>query len=157
MDHTPTDGIVDAVIDASRVLLGIADRALPDASDVTLHQFRALVLLQARGDLNVNEVAELLGVNPSTVTRLCDRLVAKRLVRRRHSRENRREVLISLTRSGEALVADVLARRREGIAAVLAHLEPSRQRELADVLRDFVAASQATEAGRSGALPTVVP
>ena len=54
MDRTTTDGVIDAVVEASRVLIGIADRAMPETADVTLHQFRALALLEARGNINVN-------------------------------------------------------------------------------------------------------
>jgi DNA-binding MarR family transcriptional regulator len=45
-------------------------------------QYRALVVLAVRGPQRPTALAEALAVHPSTITRLCDRLVAKRLVRR---------------------------------------------------------------------------
>ena len=144
------DDVVDVVLTASRVLIGIADRAMPETAEVTLHQFRALLLLDAQGDMGVNELAEVLGVSASTVTRLCDRLVRKRLIRRRHGRDNRRQVSISVSPTGAALVAEVVARRRQGIADVLARLDARERAEVAGGLAAFIRASH-DEPGESGA------
>lgn len=38
-------GAADAFLIASRALVGVAARSLPDADDVTLQQFRALIVL----------------------------------------------------------------------------------------------------------------
>jgi len=134
------DSAVDAVLAASRVLVGIAGRALPESADVTLRQFRALVLLDGGRDLTVNELAEQLGVSASTVTRLCDRLVRKGLVTRRPGPENRREVWIATSDEGSALVAEVMERRRAAVTAVLGRLDPSDQAALAAALSKFVEA-----------------
>ena len=95
--------VVDAVLRASRVLVAVAVRSLAAVDhDVTLPQYRALVVLASRGPQRPTELAEALAVHPSTITRLCDRLVAKRLVHRGESTENRREVSIRLTAEGPA-------------------------------------------------------
>lgn len=95
--------------------------------DVTLAQYRALVVLAGRGPQRPTELADALAVHPSTITRLCDRLVAKRLVQRAESPTNRREVSIRLTPKGRRLVDAVTARRRDEIAAIVARV-PSRER-----------------------------
>src|SRR5215475_3646406 len=93
----PVESVVDAVLRASRVLVAVAARSLAAIDhDVTLPQYRALVVLGSRGPQRPTELAEALAVHPSTVTRLCDRLVAKRLVHRGESPANRREVSIRL-------------------------------------------------------------
>ena len=72
-------GSPDAVLVASRALVGVAARSLAETEDtVTLVQYRALVLLAARGEMNVGTLAEALAVHQSTATRLCDRLVKRR-------------------------------------------------------------------------------
>lgn len=77
------DEVVDAVIGASRALLAVAARSLAGvAEDVTLPQYRTLVVLVSRGPQRVADLADALGVLPSTATRMLDRLVAKDLVRR---------------------------------------------------------------------------
>ncbi len=97
----PPDELTEAVLTASRALVGVAARSLAAAADdVTLPQYRALVVLAARGPQRVGDLAESLGVHPSTATRLCDRLVDRRLVRRAIDRTNRRETTIALSRQG---------------------------------------------------------
>jgi DNA-binding MarR family transcriptional regulator len=120
--------VVDAVLRASRVLVAVAVRSLAGTDDeVTLPQYRALVVLASRGPQRPSSLAEALAVHPSTVTRLGDRLVAKRLVPRRGSATNRREVTITLTAKGRRLVDAVTARRRVEIAEIVARV-PTTER-----------------------------
>lgn len=115
--------VVEAVLGASRVLVAVAARSLAEvAEEVTLPQYRALIVLAAKGPQRVAALAEALNVTPPTATRMCDRLVRKRLVRRRTSRDDRREIRLSLTTAGQALVAEVTARRRAEIAQLLARI-----------------------------------
>jgi DNA-binding MarR family transcriptional regulator len=124
-----TDGeLVEAVLRASRVLVAVAARSLAAVDhEVTLPQYRGLVVLASRGPQRPSELAEALGVHPSTITRLCDRLVAKRLVRRTESAVSRREVSIDLAVKGRRLVDTVTERRRAEIATIIANV-PDRQR-----------------------------
>ncbi|MDA8268840.1 MAG: MarR family transcriptional regulator [Actinomycetota bacterium] len=112
--------VVEAVLGASRVLVAVAARSLADvAEEVTLPQYRALVVLVSRGPQRVASLAEALAVTPPTATRMCDRLVRKGLVRRRTSSEDRREVHLSISATGRDLVSQVTARRRQEIAELL--------------------------------------
>jgi DNA-binding MarR family transcriptional regulator len=134
------DDIVDAVITASRVLVAIAARSLADAGEeVTLTQYRALVVLGSRGPHGVAALAEALAVTPPTASRLCARLVRKGLVRRRTDRQDRRQVRIALTDAGRRLVDAVTVRRREEVAALLAGVSPDVQRSVAQALRQLAA------------------
>jgi DNA-binding MarR family transcriptional regulator len=74
-------------------------------------------------------LAEFLGVHPSTFTRMADRLVSSGWVERQEAPDNRREVHVRLTPAGADLVEQVMRRRREAIAVILAPL--SRTRRLA--------------------------
>jgi DNA-binding MarR family transcriptional regulator len=112
---------------SSRVLVAVASRSIAAVDDaVTLPQFRALVVLDTH-DRNVGELAHELRIQPSTATRLCDRLVRKKLVRRQVDDANRREVTVSLSNSGRSLVRDVTARRRREIELIMAKV-PAAQR-----------------------------
>ncbi len=94
--------VTDAVLLASRALVGVAARSLAEVEDeVTLPQFRALVVL-ASHERNLGELAEALDVHPSSATRLCTRLEAKGLITRRPATQSRRELLVSLTRGPDA-------------------------------------------------------
>jgi len=115
--------ITDALLTASRALVAVAARSLAAVDDdVTLPQYRALVVLASRGPQLVGQLAEALAVHPSTATRLCDRLVAKKLVGRTVSPGNRRETSISLSRAGQTIVDDVTALRREEIDRIAARI-----------------------------------
>ena len=92
-DRSEVGDVVDAVLHASRVLVAVAARSLIGVDrDVTVPQFRALVVLAGRGPLNPGAFADALGVHPSTATRMCDRLVAKGLITRTVPPTNRREI-----------------------------------------------------------------
>jgi DNA-binding MarR family transcriptional regulator len=117
--------VTDAVLTASRALVGVAARSLAIVDpEVTLPQYRALVVLASRGPTLVGELAEALGIHPSTATRLCDRLVAKKLVRRAPGRDNRRQTTISLSLKGRRLVDRVTELRRREIGAIVERVPP---------------------------------
>ncbi len=125
--------MVDAVLTASRVLVAIAARSLADldeAEDVTLAQYRTLVVLASRGAQGMASLAEALGVTPPTASRLCDRLVRKGLVRRRADRNDRRQVRVGLTVPGRRLVDVVTARRRREIAVLLQSVPEEARRSV---------------------------
>ena len=104
---------MDTVLAASRALVAVAARSLAAAGDeVTLPQYRALVVLAARGPQGTAELAAALAVNPSTTTRMCDRLVRKRLIRRYRQPGDRRAIRIALTAAGRDLVVEVTRQRR---------------------------------------------
>lgn len=130
------------MLGASRVLVAIAARSLADLDeDVTLSQYRSLVVLASRGPQGVAALARLLGVTPPTATRLCDRLVRKGLIRRRSDRNDRRQVHISLTPRGEQLVAVVTRRRRQEIAALLRSMPDDAQEAVIIGLQSLAAAA----------------
>jgi DNA-binding MarR family transcriptional regulator len=123
--------LIDALLTASRVWVAVAARSVAGVEeDVTLAQYRTLVVLAARGPRTSGALAAMLGVNSSTATRMCDRLVRKGLVRRRTSRQDRREVRLALTEAGRALVDEVTRRRREELAPIVAAVPPDERQAL---------------------------
>ncbi len=137
-DLDQVDDVVDAVLRASRVLVSVAARSLGDVAEtVTVPQYRALVILAGRGPQTAGALASALGVHRSTLTRLCDRLVAKGLVTRRSPPGNRREVVLALTRPGARLVRSVTARRRAEISAIVARLPSSQRADMVQALQAF--------------------
>lgn len=130
------------VLTGTRALVGIAARSLAEVTDeVTLAQYRVLVLLHGRGPQTMGDLASSLNVTPSTVTRLCDVLVDKRLIRRRTGRDNRRTVCAELSAHGHRLVDQVMERRRRLIDDALGRMTPEAQRRLARSLAEFAAAA----------------
>jgi DNA-binding MarR family transcriptional regulator len=129
------DAMVDAVLSASRVLVAIAARSLADAGEeVTLTQYRSLVVLASRGPQSMAALAEAVAVTPATASRMCDRLVKKGLIRRRSDRLDRRAVRLALTEMGRHLIDAVSARRRLEIAQLLQGISPETQQSVVNAL-----------------------
>ena len=130
---------------ASRAFVGLTVRALGQVgTDVTLPQFRALVVLASRGSLRSVDIAEELQVNPSTATRMTDRLAAKGLVRRVRSTDDRRVVRLRLTRSGQEIVERVMAQRRTALERIVAETAEVWRPEVTEALTAFAQAAGET-------------
>jgi DNA-binding MarR family transcriptional regulator len=108
---------------------------------VTLVQYRALVLLGSRGEMNVGSLADALDIHQSTATRLCDRLVTKGLVARTASAESRREVFVALAPTGRALLRSVTRHRLREIETVLTRLRPDQRALLVEAFATFAEAA----------------
>jgi DNA-binding MarR family transcriptional regulator len=125
------EAATDAFLSVSRTLVAVAARSLAEIDDVTLPQFRALVVLTRPTAVTVGDLAEALDIRSSTATRLCDRLERKRLIRRRPgAAPDRRETTVALTPAGRRLVDRVTAHRRRDLAAIAAAM-PVEEREAA--------------------------
>ena len=130
-----TDDLADAVVTASRVLVAVAARSLTEEETVSLPQYRALVVLASRGPQRPVDLAQALNVDPSTATRMCDRLEGKGLITRRRDEVDRRVA------SGEDLPhAGVTRRRRKEIGQILTAIDP---KERANLIRAFTAFGRA--------------
>jgi DNA-binding MarR family transcriptional regulator len=120
-----------AALRASRAMLGIVARSVAPALErVTLPQFRVLVLLETAGPARVGLLAERLGVVVSTFSRSLDRLEQGGWVMRTPSPERRREVTVSITPAGSALVREVSAHRTAELTEVLANVPADDRRRL---------------------------
>jgi len=148
VDATDVDAVTDAVLTASRLLVAVSVRSIAAAGDiVTLPQFRLLVVLHTRGPLKHADLAELLGVTPSTASRTVDRLVSVGLVVRQNSPVSRREIVLELTSEGARIVRQVTTRRRKEIAKIVARMPDEARRGLVDVLTAFAEAGGEPPAG----------
>lgn len=137
-------GLVDAVLAASQVMVAVAARSLDaSAADVTLPQFRALVVLSVRGAQRPTDLAADLRVEPSTATRMCDRLVRNGLVAREHSTADRRTIFATLTDAGQELVRAVMHRRRLAFEQLVTAVPPEQHGEVVAALTTLIAASGA--------------
>ena len=133
--------VTSAVLAASRALVTVSVRSLAAAEEpVTLPQFRLLMLLDGHGETNLVRLADRLLVNSSTALRMVDRLAKRGLVNRRVNPASRREVLLRLTETGQRIVDEVTARRREEIAAIVVKMPARDRAALVKALQFFAAA-----------------
>jgi DNA-binding MarR family transcriptional regulator len=134
--ESATEDLADAVLTASRVLVAVAARSLAAEVSVSLPQYRALVVLASRGSQRPVDLAQALSVDPSTATRMCDRLEGKALITRRRDERDRRTVVLDLSATGRKLVDRVTLRRRQEIGQIVTGVDP---RERANLIRAFTA------------------
>jgi DNA-binding MarR family transcriptional regulator len=112
------------------------------AADLTPTRLRALDVL-ANGGLRVGELAERMGVDETSATRLADRLQAAGLVERRRAPEDRRVAIVVLTLHGKKLAATASEQRRRFFEDVLAALTPEERAELVRLTAKAAEALQA--------------
>jgi DNA-binding MarR family transcriptional regulator len=142
VDDAELERATDRTLLATRALVGVAARSLSAIEgDVTLSQYRALVLLGSRGTQNVGALADALGIHASTATRLCDRLLAKGLIVRSTTPENRREVTVALSEQGVALVRGVTKSRRQEIREIVSRIAPAERQKLVLAFEAFTEAA----------------
>ena len=131
MPTVTDDELTEAIILASRAMVGVAVRSLAGAShEVTLPQYRTLVVLAYGGSCRLADLATTLGVSPSTATRMCDRLVRKGLITRVRDDLDRREVNLSATPAGREVVDEVIERRRGEVRDMLQSIPPDARGNL---------------------------
>jgi DNA-binding MarR family transcriptional regulator len=137
-------GTADVLQAATRMLAGVALRSVDvlDAA-VTLPQFRLLAVLADLGPVPTGQAARTLGLDPSTVTRLADRMVAAGHVARGTDPRHRGVVTLTLTASGRGLVAAADAWRRHELAQIMARLAPADQEAATTALGLLVTAAGA--------------
>jgi DNA-binding MarR family transcriptional regulator len=141
-DTESLDAVTDAVLLASRVLASVAARSIADVGgDLTLPQYRALAILSSRRPQTMADLAAALNVDPSTASRLCDRLVRKRLIHREPSPLSRRQVEVSISDRGAAIVDAVTKRRRRVLAGILRSVPAAERSTLVASLQAFGAAA----------------
>ncbi|MEV6812327.1 MarR family transcriptional regulator [Micromonospora sp. NPDC051296] len=136
-----------AAIDAAaEALVGVLDSAVSrHRLAVSPTQLRVLSLLTSRPETNVNGLAELLDVVPSSASRLCDRLEAIGLLRRVADPRDRREVRLVPTTAARTLLGELRSRRHEAVQAVLDRMPARVQQDLLRALQAFGQAAVAAE------------
>jgi DNA-binding MarR family transcriptional regulator len=98
--------------------------------DLTVAQFSALTSLELSGALTPSELAESERVQPPTMTKLVAKLEERGLVQRTPHPTDRRQVILSATESGRAMLAQYERARDEWLSRRLAELSPEERETL---------------------------
>lgn len=127
----PADAIIAALIATSELFEAVSARCLAavDAS-ITMPQFRVLLRLSSEGAANLATLARALDVQPSTIGRMIERLVAAGLIDRRNHPTSRRELVVDLNVKGHQIVDDVVALRREQFNLLIQTMPATLQKNL---------------------------
>jgi DNA-binding MarR family transcriptional regulator len=108
--------------------------------DLTPAATGVLRLLVENPGVSQQDLATRLGIAPSTLVPLMDRLQGRGLVERRRSDADRRNYELRLTDAGWALFADLRAEAAAHEQAITAGLEPEERAALRALLSKLVAA-----------------
>jgi len=125
---TPVDGLAQL----SFVIHGLLERRAAE-HDLSIIQMRLLGVLRDRKP-TMNELAQLLALDKSSITGLVDRAERRGLVTRVPSPTDRRSVRVSLTDLGRSLVSQASARFQADISMLLAPLQRSDRDGLASLI-----------------------
>ena len=90
--------------------------------ELTFAQARAVIILAARKELTVSQLAKLLGVGNPTASILVQQLVERGLVTRTESTSDRRQTIIRLSTQGEELGSGRRQEREKQWERWLGHL-----------------------------------
>src|SRR6266436_8992987 len=108
---------------------GIKDTGLGDSD------FPVLEVLLHKGPLPVNTIGPIVDLTPDSISIAVDRLVAKGLVSRVESTEDRRVRIVALTARGKDLIASAFRKHSEQMKRVFSELSPEELRGLEVALK----------------------
>jgi DNA-binding MarR family transcriptional regulator len=116
-----SDELFDAIELVIFGAIGLTSFAIAQvaAGELTLHQWRALVVIGRAGSIRVGEVALQIGTALPATSRLLLRLERRGYLVSNRDQHDRRATNVQLTRVGRNLRDAVIARRRELIVAAL--------------------------------------
>jgi DNA-binding MarR family transcriptional regulator len=113
--------------------------------NLTIAQLKSLFLIAREGSTNTKTLAEELGVTPSNVTGIIDRLVKQGLVSRRENPEDRRMLRLRVTDKGEDILTSLREETISSMSEVLARMSIEELSSLARGLSSLVKAAEAHE------------
>lgn len=94
--------------------------------DLTVPQYHTLIYLaHCPDECKMSDLARATHQSAASLTGIVDRLLEKRLVARGRTREDRRQVVVSLTQVGRDLLAAIRQAHHNDIRAALESLQPS--------------------------------
>jgi DNA-binding MarR family transcriptional regulator len=108
------EGLVDALEQLTFAAIGLTTVAIEQAApgDLTLQQWRALVVIGRAGDVRVGDVAAQVGVSMPSASRLIARLMERGYVDSARDERDRRGTIVTLTSRGAEVRRTVIRRRR---------------------------------------------
>ena len=140
--------LVQEVVELQRQVGRIIGQHVPSSwinSGLTITQLRSLFLIANKGRTNFRKLAEALGVTPSNVTGIADRLEEQGLVIRTQNPEDRRETTLQATDKGEALVSNLKEAGMKQMTQILSLLNVE---ELSFLVRGLSAFIEAADSDR---------
>jgi DNA-binding MarR family transcriptional regulator len=108
------------------------------AYDLTPVQFAALVAIHTHPAIDATRLSAVIAFDRSTLGNVIERLETKEFIERKPSAEDKRVKLLYLTRSGAALLRDIMPSVDRAQARMLQPLKPADRKTLLALLTQLV-------------------
>ena len=108
------------------------------AYDLTPVQYAALVAIRTHPGIDATRLSAVIAFDRSTLGNVIERLEAKQLIERKLSRQDKRVKLLYLTKTGAALLRDIMPSVDRAQARMLQPLKPADRRTLMALLTQLV-------------------
>ena len=118
---------------------------------LSIAMWRVMAVLSSTGGQRQIDLAELTSIDASTLSRIVTRLVRMGLVTRARSESSNREVVVTLSQKGGALVARLIPRGRDIETDAAAGLSPEELAVVKRCLRRIYANMKERPAAANGA------
>lgn len=119
-------------------VLGTSARSAPSAAGISGAQLFLLRLIGAAPGISMGKLAARTLAGQSTISEVVTRLVDQRLVARARGKDDARRVVLTLTRRGSEIIADIPPTAQERLVEGLATMTPVQQTRLAHALEDWL-------------------
>ncbi|MEO0414625.1 MAG: MarR family transcriptional regulator [Verrucomicrobiota bacterium] len=136
------DRLADFIMFAQRSFLLDLSKEL-NKGNISYAQFFLLGYLASEDYLTMTDISKKMGHSTAAATGLVDRLEKLGYVQRLHAADDRRKVMVQITRKGIDLVDNLRNTIAENIAAVMDAHEKGNEEEIQSIysqLREFVGA-----------------
>lgn len=120
---------------------------------VTLSQCHALLEIEARGCASLNELAQSLSLDKSTLSRTVDGLVNSGLAERVSNDQDRRSIQLSLSPRGKHICNRINAGNDQLFTRVFERIEPANRYRVIEAFQELVIAMAAEMASVSAVCP----
>ena len=145
-----TDAVFETSLLVTRLVRAEARRSRP--AGLSLSEFRALACLDANPDSSLTDLAEYLGLQLPTASKLADGLVRRGEITRRADAGDRRRNRLALTAIGRTKLAQAMATVRTHVGERLSGLSGADQQvvlKAMQILAPLVSPASSTDAPHS--------
>lgn len=135
MSHVSLAGELREMIRFLMRRLGVWEKSEASCCGITLGQCHALVEIGRAGEISLNELAELLNVDNSTMSRTVNNLVNNELIERLINPEDRRYVKIVLTEKGRQKFKEIEENMENYFRHILETIPEDKHQQVVESLR----------------------
>lgn len=115
--------------------LGILEKSDAACCGVTIAQCHAIVEIGRASEISLNDLAELLTVDKSTISRTINNLVENNLVNRELHPEDRRFITIKLTEQGKVIYKSIEDGMKQYYENIFNHIPVDKREQVLESLK----------------------